>query len=347
MINLKQTFVALGAMALLNNAFAISEINYKEEFQKEIIPILNALETGTFQGEKNIPIFYATYTSTPQSTSCVVMLPGRTEAVQKYAEVIHSLDTGKLAGHFSFFLMDHRGQGSSGRMLEKILPTDDERSHVDNYNNYVLDLKTFMDQIVAKKNCSEKLLIAHSMGGGIGIKFLQEYPDYFSKAAFSSPMLKIQTSNFPYVVAKAIVKTNILLGKKEQYSVDQKPYDPTRDFEKNTFTTSEVRYEMAKDIFDNYPKTRSAGVTNGWLNQVMKATDQMRKNYDKIKIPVRVFYAGLEYYVVRDEAPKFCNALNECKSFFLETSKHEVLMDRDINRDVVISEIIKFFAPNL
>ena len=40
-----------------------------------------------------------------------------------------------------------------------------------------------------------------------------------------------------------------------------------------------------------------------------------------------------------DEAP-YCNRL------FLPNSKHEVLMDKDANRDAVIAELEKFFRPN-
>jgi lysophospholipase len=319
------------------NAFAISETNYKSEYQEKIIPVINAFQIGSFEGLKNISIHYATYTTNPSATRCLVILPGRSEALEKYAEVVYDLDTGTLAGEFQYFLMDHRGQGSSGRMLE-----DTEKGHVDAFNNYVLDLKKFMDTVVKDRNCSETLLLAHSLGAGISTKFLQKYPEYFDRAALSSPMLKIQTAPYRYEVARALVVAAMLAGQGKKYGPGQKPFDPTRNFEANTFTTSPVRYEMAMDIFDVFPATKLGGVTNQWLNEVMYATAAIRAHYNAIKIPLKIFHAGIESYSDKNEMIRLCDQAPHCTRTYLETAKHEVMMDRDVNRDVVISELEKF-----
>lgn len=321
------------------NAFAISESNYKSEYLEKIIPVINAYKTSTFTGQKNIPIHYATYTTNPNATRCLVVLPGRSEAIEKYAEVIYDLDNGVLAGEFQYFLMDHRGQGSSGRMLP-----DSQKGHVDSFNNYVLDLKFFMDTIVKAHNCSETSLLAHSLGAGISTKFLQKYPEYFDRAALTSPMLKIQTAPYSYEVARSIVVASVIAGQGKKYGPGQKAFDPTRNFEANAFTTSPARYEMAMDIFDIFPATKLGGVTNQWLNEVMYATASIRAHYNDIKIPLKVFHAGIESYSDKNEMIKLCEKAPHCTRTYLETSKHEVLMDRDINRDVVISELEDFLV---
>jgi lysophospholipase len=319
------------------NAFAISELNYKSEYAKKIIPVINAYKASFFIGQKNIPIHYARFTTNFLATRCLVVLPGRTEAIEKYAEVLYDLDNGVLAGEFQYFLMDHRGQGSSGRMLE-----DSQKGHVDSFNNYVLDLKTFMDKVVKAHNCSETSLLAHSLGAGISAKFLQKYPEYFDRAALTSPMLKILTAPYSYEVARTLVVASILAGQGKKYGPGQKAFDPTRNFEANAFTTSPVRYEMAMDIFDIFPVIRLGGVTNQWLNEVMYATAGIRAHYNDIKIPLKVIYAGIESYSDKNEMIRLCDKAPHCTRTYLETSKHEVLMDRDDNRDVVIRELEDF-----
>ena len=318
-------------------ALAISESNYEIEYQEKILPVINAFESGHFEGQKNISIHYATYITNPEAKRCLVILPGRSEALQKYAEVVYDLNNGALAGEFNYFLMDHRGQGSSERMLD-----NSEKGHVDSFNNYVLDLKKFMDRVVDRHHCSEKLLLAHSLGAGIAVKFMQNYPQYFSRAALSSPMLKIQTAPYRYELARTIVLGNMALGRGKKFAVNQKPFNPTRDFEKNTFTTSPARYDMAMDVFDSFPLTRLGGVTNQWLNEVMHATISVRAYYQKIKIPLRVFHAGLEFYSEKEEMIRLCDKAPDCKRVYLEAAKHEVLMDRDMNRDIVMSELEAF-----
>lgn len=324
---------------VFSNAFAISEVDYKNQYTEKITPLLQAFHHGKFTGQKNISIHYATFIPTPEASRCLVILPGRSEALEKYAEVVYDLSTGPLAGEYKYFLMDHRGQGSSGRML-----ADTEKGHVDSFNNYVLDLKQFMDTVVKDENCSETNLVAHSLGAGIATKFLQTYPDYFDRAALSSPMLKILTAPYAYTVARAIVIANMAAGRGKYFGPGQMAFNPVRDFEKNTFTTSPERYEMAMDIFDIYPQTRLGGVTNQWLNEVMSATVSIRAHYSKITIPLKVFHAGIELYSDKDEMIKLCEKAANCSRTYLETSKHEVMMDRDVNRNTVISELENFLS---
>ncbi len=334
-----KTIFALSIIVFSLNSFAISEANYAQEYKEKVIPLLQQFEKETFTGQNNVAIHYATYTSNPSSSRCLVILPGRSEPLEKYAEVVHTLDNGPLAGSFKFFLMDHRGQGSSARMVSD----DSEKGYVDDFGNYVLDLKKFLDIVVAPAHCGETFLLAHSLGAGIAVDFMQQYQQYFDRVALTSPMLKIQTAPYKYAVARSIVLASMAAGRGKKYAIGQKGFNPTRNFEANTFTSSKARYDMTMDIFDMLPQTRLGGVTNKWLNEVMGRTGTIRKRYDWIKLPMRVFHAGIETYSEPSEMVRLCEEAAYCNRVFLETSKHEVLMDRDVNRDVVFAELEKFF----
>tara|TARA_R110002049_G_scaffold244932_1_gene418777 strand:+ start:164 stop:1183 length:1020 start_codon:yes stop_codon:yes gene_type:complete len=328
-------FASFLSLFICHFSFAISEINYESEYKAKIIPLINAYESNFFIGEKGIKINYALYTSNPSSQRCLVILPGRTEAIEKYAEVIYDLDQSELAGQFTYFLMDHRGQGSSERMITK-KPIDLEKGHVDKFKNYTKDVKTFMDKVVAGKNCSDVSLLAHSLGAGIATHFLQKHPEYFDRAVLSSPMLKIQTKPYKYALAKTIVVANIILGRAKKFTIGASGFNPERDFDGNTFTSSPERFEMAMNMFDLIPKARLGGVTNNWVNQIMKGTRLIRKRYDMIQIPLVVIHAGFETYSEPSEMIRLCDEAADCERLYLESSKHEVFMDRDINRDQAV-----------
>ncbi len=334
----KFSVIFLG-MFVCHFSFAISEINYQTEYKAKIIPLIKSYQADSFIGEKNIAINYASYTSNPASQRCLVILPGRTEPIEKYAEVIYDLDHSELAGKFTYFLMDHRGQGSSARMITK-KPIDLEKGHIDKFDNYTKDVKSFMDKVVSTKNCSDISLLAHSLGAGIATDFLQKHPEYFDRAILSSPMLKIQTEPYKYALAKTIVVANIILGRAKKFTIGASGFNPERDFDGNTFTSSPERFEMAMNMFDLIPKARLGGVTNNWVNQVMKGTRPIRKKYDQIQIPLVVIHAGIESYSEPVEMIRLCDEAVDCKRLYLETSKHEVFMDRDINRDQAI-DILK------
>ena len=69
----------------------------------------------------------------------IVVCPGRIESYIKYAELAYDL----FHLGFDVLIIDHRGQGLSGRMLP-----DTHRGHVDNFSDYVDDLAAFWQQEV-------------------------------------------------------------------------------------------------------------------------------------------------------------------------------------------------------
>jgi lysophospholipase len=328
------------SLLMTSNVFAISEQDYATVYQQRIVPMINTWPSGFFTGAKDVKIKYATFTTNPSSKKCVVVLPGRSESLVKYAEVVDSLET-LNPGKFAYFLMDHRGQGSSGRMIKG--QENSEKGHVDEFENYVADLRTFMDTIVVKQSCKQNFLLAHSLGAGIGIAFMQEYPEVFDRAALTSPMLKIQTKPYKYALARTIVLAQMALFKGKDFSIGQKGYNPDSKFEDNSFTTSQARFNMTKLTFNNFPETKLGGVTNGWLNEIMKATKHIRKHYDEITIPVHMFHAGIETYSEPSEMVRFCDKAPHCTRTFFPESKHEVMMDRDVHRDVVMAEVSELF----
>lgn len=336
MFNKMYLLLTLGLLSF--NAMAVSESNYAKEYEKQVVPVLKKYNYGHFEGMGNIQINYAHYASNPYSKNCIVILPGRSEPIEKYAELVESLDSSVTYLKYQYFLMDHRGQGSSQRMLEA-----SDKGHIDFFENYTLDVKKFMDEVVGDYKCKNTYLLAHSMGAAIAIDFESQFPGYFKKLFLTSPMLKIQTRPYPYEIARKIVEANIILGKKNEFAPGQKPYSSERNFEKNAFTGSAARYEMTMSIGDQYPETQVGGVTNNWLGQVMLNTPRIQKDDYKVKVPVMVFSAGIETYSYLSEMEKFCQRITDCKYFHLKTSKHEILNDTDLNRTQAIGAIKLFF----
>lgn len=322
---------------LINNVFAISEVNYLKNYQEKIAPFINLMREGTFRGKNNLAIHYRTFIR-QSANNCLVILPGRTEPLEKYAEVIYDLLQTKGGSNLNFYLMDHRGQGASDRMKS---PAD--MGYVDSFENYVSDVEAFVTFQKLDQNCDQKFLLAHSLGAGIATSLVLKNPEMFDRVALTSPMLKIMTKPYAYKVARAIVEASILAGREAKFAVGQKGYDPGLKFEENTFTTSPERFNMSMSIFEIYPKAKLGGVANRWISQVMKGTNPIRSRYHELHVPLRVFIAGMEAYSEPSEMVKLCAEAANCKKIFLETSKHEVMMDKDVNRDIVINELSNFF----
>ncbi len=332
---MKSILILLSAV-MMTSAWAIPEADYANAYQREIVPLLKRFQRSTFVGAKNITISTAQWKSSPTADRCLVILPGRSEQIEKYAEVVHSLNDSELKGELVYFLMDHRGQGSSQRFMPQI-----DRGYVDDFDYYAQDVKTFFDQVVSQTYCRETYMLAHSMGGGIAADFLQKYPGLVDRAVLTSPMLKILTKPYPYAVAHGIVLGSMAIGRGMQFAIGEKPYSPVDDFASNKFTSSQVRYTMWMDLFRELPQTQLGGVTNRWVNEIMKGTKKVRKRYGQLLLPLRVIKATDERYSESSEMEKLCRQAAQCEATTL-VGKHEVLMEKDEVRNLALQTIINF-----
>lgn len=332
---MKSIFLLL-SLVTATSTWAIPEADYANAYQREIVPLLKRFKRGTFVGAKDIKISTAQWKSSPMADRCLVILPGRSEQLEKYAEVVHTLNEGELKGQLVYFLMDHRGQGSSQRFMPQI-----DRGYVDDFDHYAQDVKTFFDQVVTQTYCRETYLLAHSMGAGIAVDFLQKYPGVVDRAVLTSPMLKILTKPYPYAVARGIVLGSMAIGRGKHFAIGEKPYSPIDNFEANRFTSSKVRYDMWMNLFRELPQTQLGGVTNRWVNEIMKGTKKVRTRYGQLLLPLRVIKATDERYSEPAEMEKLCRQAAQCEATTL-VGKHEVLMEKDEVRDLAMQTIVQF-----
>jgi lysophospholipase len=93
-------------------------------------------EEAEFTGVDNVPVRFVRFHAA-RHDRVIVVCPGRIESYVKYAELAYDL----FHLGFDVLIIDHRGQGRSGRLLE-----DSHRGHVVNFSDYVDDLTAFWEQ---------------------------------------------------------------------------------------------------------------------------------------------------------------------------------------------------------
>lgn len=108
----------------------------------------------------------------------ILLVNGRVEGYLKYQELAWDL----WRQGYSLYLIDHRGQGLSDRLL-----ADKEKGYVADFDDYVLDLKQFHDDVILADKPAKLFLLAHSMGGAISARYLERWPDDIKAAVLSSP----------------------------------------------------------------------------------------------------------------------------------------------------------------
>lgn len=126
----------------------------------------------------------------------MVIGPGRGESSPEYYET--ALDY-ISRGYSPVYVIDHRGQGLSPRLLP-----NRSKGHLVNFFHYINDFKMVVDEIVkeVKENPSYQdqafFYTSNSMGGAVGLGYLQSFPEEnpFTAVALLGPMIQVNYLSF-------------------------------------------------------------------------------------------------------------------------------------------------------
>ena len=207
----------------------------------------------------------------------IVLFPGRGEGSFEYYET--AIDFIER-GFGPVYVLDHRGQGLSPRLLE-----DPHKGHVARFEDYVDDAKAFVAVVQADLTDlgagpePVMYLTSNSMGGAIGIGLFQRYgaDNPFRAAAFLGAMINVNYHSFTGTAANswnlliyseggALMQARLRCGvstlwnanRCEEYAVASAAdgYQPgTRRFVENNqamMTNSAARFDLRTHMMDRF-----------------------------------------------------------------------------------------------
>jgi lysophospholipase len=336
---LRKFHLALLILLLPCSAQAISETDYESQYAVNVLPFYNTGTFSQFTGKNGLLIKYAAFEQ-KNDTGALIIIHGKSESYIKYAEVVYDLQELGL----SCYLMDARGFGFS----ERILDDDTQKVYVDRFDDYIDDLKTFIDTVVQAKPHARIFILAHSLGGCIAARYLEKYPADITAAVLSSPMLQINTGGFPPAVAYSIAALSAALGKGADYAIGQGPRETDPCFDNNTTTHSFARWsKWETDIIPSNPHIRSGGATYGWLKCSMEAGAASVIKAAAVQTPVLLLQAEEDSFVKAEGQDSFCKKAHDCSKVYLFGSRHEALMEADPIRNIALKNIKSFLKERM
>lgn len=301
----------------------INEENYTQYIHSEN---LNWRKTHVTQGDiasfdgLSLRYYHASQPETRAPKGCLVMLHGYCGFWGKFHEMAQYY---WQAGYEVFFL-EQRGHGYSGRQTG-----DKDMVHVNDYSDYVEDVKIFMDKVVTPiANDLPRILFSHSMGGAVAALFLETHPEYFTAAILSSPMLSIQTGEIPKAAVYLLRAKVKLLHQELQPFPGGKRFDGIPLFSASS-TLSEARYNyiFEQRLADTHYHTYM--LSNGWGCASFRATAKALRHAGKIQIPILLLTAGNDSFVKMDGCEKFKKKAENVRHIHFEDAKHELFNGND------------------
>lgn len=306
-----------------------NESNALENFKSLYYPFIQSFESGKLHTKDGLSISYK-YLRSKKEKGALLFLHGKSESMLKYAELAYNLkDIG-----YSLYFMDHRGMGLSERALK-----EKDKCHVEDFDSYVDDIEQFVTEVMAPNNHERRIILAHSMGGAAAALYIAR-TNFFDKALLFSPMMKIN-SGLPNTLTYSLSSFFVSKGSGSDYAFGQGEWT-AEPFYDQIFTQSETRWKFWQFLLEKNEQLRSGGVTWSWLKCSIEAGKQIIKSAESTRTPVLLFEAG-EDMVVRGQAQeRYAERHPDCRFVLVNRAGHELLMEKDPIRSMVLSVAFRF-----
>lgn len=345
------TLALVGFMTKADNNKFTTESQLQSKYEGEIAYFWQQGNFSHFSGVNNVRINYASFINNNEAmpAKCLVISSGRSESYLKYKELAFDLSN----QGFSVFLIDHRGQGLSQHLL-----ANHHKGHVDNFQYYVDDLNNFIDNIVTP-HCQgyKPYLLAHSMGGAIATRYLQDFPNKIQAAVLSSPMFGFNSGSIPNFIAELVLtvsaKLNQWFDDTPWYFLGHKGFSHN-SFSNNILMHSPLRYQLFTQLYNTTPDIQLGGVTVQWLTESQKALDKIFGNINTIVTPTLVLQAGQDKIIDNQAQNDFCYQLHQLqphscpngKPLLINDAYHELFFESDIYREQALNAVIEWFEQH-
>ncbi|WP_238365295.1 alpha/beta fold hydrolase [Mesobacterium pallidum] len=264
------------------------------------------------------------------ASGTVLLFPGRTEFIEKYARNARDL----VARGMNVVTVDWRGQG----MAQRLLP-DAMTGHVGIFADYQRDVAAVTAALPALDVSGPYVLLAHSMGGCIGLRSLIDGLNV-KAVVFTGPMWGIRMAPQLRPAAWALSWGSNLVGLSHVYapSTSSASYVAEADFADNTLTRDREMWDYMKRQVLEYPDFQLGGPSLRWLNAALV---EMRRlsHLPSPDLPCVTFVGDNERIVdvsrIRDRMARWPGS----QLRIVEEAEHEVLMDRRAVREDIADTV--------
>ncbi len=275
--------------------------------------------------------------TTDGAKGTVLLFPGRTEYVEKYGVIAAELASRGLA----VMAIDWRGQGLSDRLLP-----DQLVGHVETFSDYQKDVAAMMRAARSLQLPRPFFLLAHSMGGSIGLRAVMEGLSV-QAAAFTAPMWGIHLSAHLRPVASILSQLMPKFGQGHRLPPGTKlaPYVTVEPFENNMLTNDEQMFDMMRDQLAAHPQMSLGGPSFVWLREALSETKHLSLRAAP-SLPCLTLLGTNERIVhvgrIKDRMENWKNGHLQ----IIEGAEHEILMEIPEIRRAALDDITRLFLGN-
>ncbi len=266
----------------------------------------------------------------------VIFLPGRTEFIEKFLEDIHIWN----GLGFACAAMDLRGQGMSHREHP-----DRDRHYVKTFDQHIDDVHQFFEQALVNKLPKPFILMGHSAGSHVIMRFLHDHPRAADAAILVAPMVHIASDGVPRGITHGVSALMSMIGRGAAYVPGHTKFKEGRWGWRRKLTHDDDRFED-EDYFIRNKDTRLAvgGATFKWVLEAIRSCNKLNASgyAEAIQTPTLILQASEEQIVDNQAQTDIAALMPNAQVAVIEGAMHEILKEADDKRAAVWEEIGKF-----
>lgn len=285
------------------------------------------------RAEDGLRLRVALWTDHAAPRGTVLILPGRTEYVEKYAPL-----AADLAGRgFASLAIDWRGQGLSDRLLPDRLV-----GHIGRFPDYQRDVRALL--AAAKGLPAPWFVLGHSMGGGIGLRMVMEGAPV-AACAFTGPMwgIRLKPATRPFATLYAAALSGLGLGRGFAPTTAARNYVLAAPFADNMLTTDRAMWDMMHRQITTVPDLELAGPSVHWVSQALRETAVLHRRPSP-DLPCLTFVGAQERIIdvprVQDRMARWPKG----RLVIVPGAEHEVLMEGPATRAAILDQLADHFT---
>lgn len=269
----------------------------------------------------------------PGSAGHVLILPGRTEWIEKFGLVVADL---ARAG-WGALVIDWRGQGLSERLAD-----DPLLGHVRDFADYQLDLAAAIEA-AEELGCAPMPMLGHSMGGCIALRALVDgwQPP---AVAMSAPMLGLPQNAALRAGVAAMARLSRPLGRDTEYVPGTGPDFGLRGlpFDLNDLTRDAVQFARMQAQLVAEPRLGLGGPSLRWTGAALAEMAALRR-LPSPDVPALIGIAGNERVVSNDAIRERLAGWPTAEAAEYPGAEHELMMERPEVRGDFIARVLALF----
>ncbi|WP_420961009.1 alpha/beta fold hydrolase [Brucella sp. IR073] len=263
----------------------------------------------------------------------VIILHGRNEYIEKYFETMADL----AAGGLTVATFDWRGQGGSSRLLR-----DPLRGHVNNFDDYVLDLGEVMHDLILPDCPPPYYILAHSTGGLIALLAAPALAGHIRRMVLTAPFLGLPGSRLAIGGIRLATRTAGLVGLGGYYANGRR--GEAQPFADNPLTSDPRRFLRNAEIIRDHPQLGLGGPTARWVSSALRAMDQVHDHHfmSNFSIPTLIVAAGADKVVSTLTTERYAARLRNGALLVIDGARHEILQEADFFREQLLAAFDAF-----